>query len=261
MNRREFLFSGTAGVVAAASPSAAATRKVRVAVIGLGGRAVGAADAIRCSAPLWLDEARFELSTFLLPDEHLYSNQRLYCSHGEVPMKFLRGWNDLSWVEEDLVRTDLAYLLVDLWAEARDRVAGEVTSALRRLVEDTTTIALYPWKVWDGRLVAEASEVILQAQRRVVLASAAVNIVQGNGAAEDKLALAAFLEGRGVPLQPVARDVHSQRVQWAEIDALALPVIRVLACGWRTHLTPSALFHGRNTSLREVREQLARAGH
>jgi len=258
MNRREFIFSGAAGVAASATPSAAAVRKVRAAVIGLAGRAVGAADAIRCSSPLWLDEARFDLTALLMPYERLYYNSTLYGPHGEVPVKFIRGWGDLSWMDEDLARVDVAYVLVDLWAEARDHVAGKVISALRTHVGNTTTIALYPWEAVDGKLVPERSEAILQAQTRVVTASAAVNIVQENGAAEDKLALAATRAGKGVPLQTVGYDVHAQRVQWADVDALAVPVIRMLASRRRTHLVPSGLYRGHDRSLRAIRDRLAR---
>ena len=237
MDRRHFL-KGIATLGAFGGTTHAAPSQYRVCVLGVGGRAISAADAIRWSAPFWLDQEHFALSVLLLWRE--WGPQRtMIGAFGEVPGQCIRGWRDLSWMAEDLRNMDCALLQVDLWCEARDGIAANVIREAQTLVPNVAVFALDRWNVAEGRLVPDADPSVTQARLRVLAACDAVQLIPGNGAEAARLLLAAERHGAR-ELEWGQREACHRRVNWSETDQLASPVIRRLASASRAHILPSS---------------------
>lgn len=240
MDRRHF-FKGAVSLAAVPRVAqASSVAKYKVCALGVAS-AVNAADAIRWTAPLWLDEARLDLSVRLVAMPEWSPTHKLVGRFGDVPPECVRPWGDLSWMAEDLRGADLAIVLLDVGDEALETVSPRVISTANKLVPRVAVFAKVPWKVVDGKLVPVSDLDVSLARARVHCASQGTQWILADGAAPERLRMAA-LEGSGQKVEWYEYERCLRAIDWSEIDQLTAPVIRMLAKASRAHFLPSTVW-------------------
>lgn len=239
MDRRQF-FKGAVSLAAVPGiAQASSAARCNVSVLGVVS-AVNAADAIRWTAPLWLDDARFDLSVRLVAMPEWGPTRRLVGRYGDVPQECVRPWGDLSWMAEDLCGADLAIVLLHVGDEALEMVSPHVISAANKLVPRVAVLAKVPWKVVDGKLVRISGRDVALASARVSsCASQGTRWILEDGAPAERIRLAAIAASHDWRAAWDEYEACMRAIGWSETDELAAPVIRMLAKASRAHFLPS----------------------